>query len=153
NVPGGANSSPSFQNAIRSEMTRMSDPAPNPSDNPQASGTPPTAVTDKPPAAAPPKPALPTKPAPPKPPAKGGATRRGFLFFGRWIAAGWSTMTASLVAMVLGTVRFLFPNVLSEPPSTFKAGAPDLYEEGKVDDRFKTVGAWVIRGRNEQDQP
>ena len=34
-------------------------------------------------------------------------------------------------------MRFLFPNVLSEPPSTFKVGFADSYEEGKVDDTFK----------------
>ncbi|MCC6416731.1 MAG: ubiquinol-cytochrome c reductase iron-sulfur subunit [Gemmataceae bacterium] len=81
-------------------------------------------------------------------------TRRGLLMtlVGTWVGVAWCTFTGSLVAMTLGTVRFLFPNVLSEPPSTFKAGAPDQYEEGKVDDRFKTVGAWVIRARNEQDQ-
>jgi hypothetical protein len=50
--------------------------------------------------------------------------------------------------MTLGTVRFLFPNVLSEPPSTFRAGDPANYEDGKVDDKFKPVGAWVIRNRD-----
>jgi cytochrome b6-f complex iron-sulfur subunit len=136
----------------------MADPTPPVGDNPPAAGTPapappaPTSVTANPPAAAaPPKPALPPKPAPPKPPAKGGPTRRVFLF-GSWIAVAWCTLTASVTAMVLGTVRFLFPNVLSEPPSTFKAGSPDQYEDGKVDDRFKTVGAWVIRAKNERDQ-
>jgi cytochrome b6-f complex iron-sulfur subunit len=88
---------------------------------------------------------------PPKPPAKGGKTRRVFLF-GSWIAVAWWTLSASMVAMLLGTVRFLFPNVLSEPPSTFKAGTPDQFEDGKVDDKFKTVGVWVIRAKNESDQ-
>ncbi len=131
----------------------MSDPAPNPNQNPPAGATPApnapsTAVTANPPA----KPALPPKPAAPAKAGGKGPTRRGFLFFGSWIAVGWFTMTASLLAMVLGTVRFLFPNVLSEPPTTFKAGTPDQYDEGKVDDRFKTVGCWVVRNRNEQDQ-
>src|SRR5579872_2231624 len=96
--------------------------------------------------AAPPKPALPPKPAPPKPPAK-GAPRRFFLasIVGSWISVAWITFTASMVGMLLGTVRFLFPNVLSEPPSTFKAGDVNSYEENKVDDKFKELGAWVIR--------
>jgi cytochrome b6-f complex iron-sulfur subunit len=133
----------------------MAEPVPPAGDNPPATGTPApnppaTAVTATPPAAAPAKPALPPKPAPPKPPAKGGPTRRGF--FMSWISIAWITFSASMVGMVLGTVRFLFPNVLSEPPSTFKAGAPNQYEENKVDDRFKTVGAWVIRAKNERDQ-
>src|SRR5207253_8159276 len=61
--------------------------------------------------------------SPPKPPAK-AATRRFFLFsiLGSWMSLAWITFTASMVGMLLGTVRFLFPNVLSEPPSSFKAG-------------------------------
>ena len=47
--------------------------------------------------------------------------------------------------MLLGTVRFLFPNVLSEPPNKFKVGPPDQFEEGKVVDRFKDQGTWVVR--------
>ena len=47
--------------------------------------------------------------------------------------------------MVLGTLRFLFPNVLSEPPSKFKVGFPDSYEEGKVVERFKDQNAWIVR--------
>jgi len=118
----------------------MSDPNPNPV--PAA------------PVAAAPKPAPP--PLPPKPaaaakaPAKGGATRRGFLAAFTWISAAWVTFTAGMGLLTLGTVRFLFPNVLSEPPSTFRAGDPVNYEDGKVDDRFKPVGAWVIRNRDER---
>jgi cytochrome b6-f complex iron-sulfur subunit len=54
-------------------------------------------------------------------------------------------MVASLGLMTLGTLRFLFPNVLTEPPSRFKAGFPDTYEEGKVIDRFKDKNAWIVR--------
>jgi cytochrome b6-f complex iron-sulfur subunit len=99
---------------------------------------------------APPPPA-PPKPAPPKPPAK-GPDRRSFFFsiFGSPIVLAWTTLTASLVAMTLGTVRFLFPNVLSEPPSSFKAGDVGGYEENKVEDKYKDQGAWVIKSRDEQ---
>ena len=45
----------------------------------------------------------------------------------------------------LGTLRFLFPNVLSEPPSKFKVGFPDAFEEGKVVERFKDQNIWVVR--------
>src|SRR6266542_6038290 len=121
---------PRPERADRSERTCMSDPASKPSE-----------------------PAIPAAPAPPAkmPPGKGGTTRRYFLFK-TWIGAAWFGLIASCTGMVLGTVRFLFPNVLSEPSSTFKAGPPEQYEEGKVDDRFKTVGAWVIRAKNERDQ-
>jgi cytochrome b6-f complex iron-sulfur subunit len=125
----------------------MSEPTANPGET-AAAATGSSAATT-----APPKPVLPPKPAPAKPPA--GPSRRLFLgsMFGSWIAVAWVTFTASMVAMILGTVRFLFPNVLSEPPSTFKAGDVTNYEEGKVEDKFKDRGAWVILGRDEKNRP
>ncbi len=107
--------------------------------------------TPNPPAAGPP----PTPPAAPKPaakPAAKGADRRFFLLalFGSWMAIGWWGLTLSLAAMAAGTQRFLFPNVLSEPPSKFKAGFPDQYEEGKVTDRYKDQNAWVVRLRDDK---
>ena len=107
-------------------------------------------------AAVPPKPA-PAKPAPTKPAAAkpAGPTRRIFListFFGSWFAVAWTTFTASMIAMLLGTVRFLFPNVLSEPPSVYKAGGVADYEENKVDDKFKEFGFWVIRAKDDRNR-
>jgi cytochrome b6-f complex iron-sulfur subunit len=118
----------------------MSEPNPNITSTPPASTAP----------AAPPKPAAPAKPAPaPKAPAKaGGKDRRFFLLgalFGSWIAIAWTTMTASLIGMTLGTIRFLFPNVLSEPPSQIKVGFKDQYEDGQVVERFKDQNTWVVR--------
>jgi cytochrome b6-f complex iron-sulfur subunit len=101
-----------------------------------------------------PKPAAPApaaKPAPPKPPAKKGADRRGVLFavFGTWFGIAWAAFSASMLAMILGTLRFMFPNVLAEPPSTFKAGLPDQYEPGTVAEQFKQeFGCWIIREGN-----
>jgi len=100
---------------------------------------------------------IPPKPAAPaKAPAKGAPTRRGFLYgallIGSWFSAAWVAFTASMVGMTLYTVRFLFPNVLSEPPSSFRAGDVLTYEPNKVDDKFKEVGAWVIRGRDERNR-
>lgn len=128
---------------------------PNQPDNPNPS----TAVTATPPApastgvtAAPP----PAKPAAPAKAASEPPTRRNFvvstalIFFGSWMATAWTTFTLSMLGMTLGTVRFLFPNVLSEPPSTFKAGDPSSYEDNKVDDKFKEIGAWVIRAKDER---
>ena len=100
------------------------------------------------------------KPAPPKPAAKppakpSGPTRRIFIvttFFGSWFAIAWTTFTASMIAMLLGTVRFLFPNVLSEPPSVYKAGSVSDFEEGKVDDKFKEFGFWVIRAKDDRNR-
>jgi len=105
------------------------------------------ATTPTPPPAAP---AVPAKPAaPPKAPAKPGTGRRFFLasLVGSWFALGWTTLTATVAGMVLGTVRFLYPNVSSEPPSKVKVGTPDLYEEGKVNERFKDQNIWVVRDK------
>jgi cytochrome b6-f complex iron-sulfur subunit len=131
----------------------MSDPIPNsPGASPPPPEKPPTGVTTTPatPAAVPS--AVTTKPAAaaPKPaakPAAKGKERRFFLYamFGTWIGMAWTTMTASLGLMTLGTVRFLFPNVLAEPPSKIKVGFPDGYEEGKVVERYKDQHAWIVR--------
>jgi cytochrome b6-f complex iron-sulfur subunit len=93
------------------------------------------------------KPAVPAKPAPPaKAPAKGAPeARRDFLGIMSWFAAAWVFFTGTMLAMTLGTVRFLFPNVLSEPPSKFKVGFPDQYEDGKVVERFKDQNAWIVK--------
>jgi cytochrome b6-f complex iron-sulfur subunit len=126
----------------------MSEPTPPPA-------APISPVPPAPAAAAPPKVTVPPKPAAPaKAPAKAGPSRRGFFetVIGSWFQAAWVAFTASMAGMTLYTVRFLFPNVLSEPPSTFRAGDVLTYEPGKVDDKFKDVGAWVIRGRDERNR-
>src|SRR5438045_3593614 len=97
------------------------------------------AATTGPAAAAP----APTKPAPAKAPAKPPVKSRRFFLaamFGSWFAVAWTAFIASMLAMTLGTIRFLFPNVLSEPPSKFKVGDPQQYEDGKVVERFKDQG-------------
>ncbi len=117
----------------------MSDPNTNLSGTP--SPQPPSAPA---PAAVAPKPAAPAA----KPPAKSAVkARRMFLLtlVGSWFAIAWTTLTLSLIAMTLGTLRFLFPNVLSEPPSRVKVGFPDQYEDGKVVDRYKDQNIWVVR--------
>ncbi|MFQ6002804.1 MAG: ubiquinol-cytochrome c reductase iron-sulfur subunit [Candidatus Zixiibacteriota bacterium] len=45
---------------------------------------------------------------------------------------GWGGLLSSILISLSGTVRFLFPNVLFEPPSTFKLGKPEDYKEGSV---------------------
>ena len=43
-------------------------------------------------------------------------------------------------------IRFLFPNVLFEPPQAFKIGVPSDYKIGEVDARWKKkYGIWVVR--------
>ncbi len=100
----------------------------------------------KPPAAAPaPAPAAPAKSAAPAKP--GQQTRRGFL---SWAAVGWISFVAAFLGLGGLTQRFMAPNVSSEPPSKFKAGFPDAFEEGKVTDRFKDQNAWVVKLRDDK---
>jgi cytochrome b6-f complex iron-sulfur subunit len=89
----------------------------------------------------------PTRPAPAAQAARPGKSRRSFLLaiVGSWLGIAWTALTASLMGMFLGTVRFLFPNVLSEPPSKFKAGVPSDYDEGQVVTRYKDKGTWIVR--------
>ena len=77
--------------------------------------------------------------------AAGGSevSRRGFL---SWITAGWLAFGALTTGTLIGTVRFLFPNVLFEPPQTFRAGFPEEYTVGDVSTRFKSQFAvWIVR--------
>lgn len=95
-----------------------------------------------PPAAAAPKPA-----APAAKPAAGGiqsTQRREFVF--NWLTLAWLAFTGATIAALSTTLRFLFPNVLFEPKSSFKAGKPDEYEIGQVDTRWKErYNVWIIR--------
>jgi cytochrome b6-f complex iron-sulfur subunit len=121
----------------------MSEPNSNVPGNPPepAPAPPPPAAVATAPAAA--KPTAPAKP----PAAAKGKARRNFLvaLVATPFALAWTSFTAAMLAMTLGTVRFLFPNVLSEPPSKFKAGFPDDFEEDKVTDRFKDKNAWIVK--------
>jgi cytochrome b6-f complex iron-sulfur subunit len=75
--------------------------------------------------------------------AGGDVSRRGFL---SWISAGWLAFAALTAGTLIGTVRFLFPNVLFEPPQTFRAGFPEEYTIGDVSTRFKDqFGVWIVR--------
>jgi cytochrome b6-f complex iron-sulfur subunit len=62
-----------------------------------------------------------------------------------WIALSWGAFSAASVAALAATGRFMFPNVLNEPPQQFKAGFPSEYGPG-VDERWKEkFGIWLVR--------
>ncbi|HMO86735.1 MAG TPA: ubiquinol-cytochrome c reductase iron-sulfur subunit [Lacipirellulaceae bacterium] len=92
----------------------------------------------------PPMPAKPdyAKPAPARAAAKvpaDGEDRRGFLGLGFWLLGAVSTLWTLL------TVKYMFPNVLREPPSKFKVGFPDAFPAGQVQEKFKAqFGVWVV---------
>jgi cytochrome b6-f complex iron-sulfur subunit len=70
-------------------------------------------------------------------------TRRG------WIALAWGSFTAASAAALAATGRFMFPNVLNEPPQQFKIGFPSEYGPG-VDERWKEkFGVWIVRTPND----
>jgi cytochrome b6-f complex iron-sulfur subunit len=75
-----------------------------------------------------------------------GVTRRSTL---KWMTAAWVGFAAATAAGLTATVRFLFPNVLFEPPTRFKAGDPSTYSFG-VDERWKAkYRVWVVRNSDE----
>ena len=59
---------------------------------------------------------------------------------------GWVAFSAACASSLVATARFLFPNVLFEPPQAFKAGFPGEYNVGEVDTRWKDAfGVWIVR--------
>jgi cytochrome b6-f complex iron-sulfur subunit len=73
-----------------------------------------------------------------------GEGRRHFLLSA--IAIGWCSFAGAVVAMSAGVLRFVFPNVLFEPPQSFNAGSPDAYADGQVSVRWKQEhGIWIVR--------
>ena len=62
-----------------------------------------------------------------------------------WMGVAWGAFTAASAAALAATGRFMFPNVLNEPPQQFKAGFPNEYGMG-VDERWKEkFGVWIVR--------
>jgi len=73
----------------------------------------------------------------------GGFSRRLFLWS---LPVGWTAFSAACASSLIATARFLFPNVLFEPPQSFKAGFPGEYNAGEVDVRWKDAfGVWIVR--------
>ncbi len=99
--------------------------------------------SEKPAPAAGARPATTGKPAPRRAAtAAKKVTRREFPF----LAIGWAMFTAAMAAGLTAAGRFMFPNVLTEPPSTFTAGFPEDFAIGVVDTRFKErYQVWVVR--------
>jgi cytochrome b6-f complex iron-sulfur subunit len=94
-------------------------------------------------------PALPPKPV--KPAAKKGADaeqdRRGFLemALGSFMATGFTALSMTGGLFGLGLARFMFPNVLAEPPSRFKVGFREGFPAGKVETKYVAqYGVWVV---------
>lgn len=79
----------------------------------------------------------------PKTPPKRQVDRRSFF---SWLGLAWISFTAATLGFLAAIGRLFFPNVLFEPPLTFKAGFPKDYVIGAVDERFKeSFGVWLVR--------
>ncbi|MFN0019237.1 MAG: ubiquinol-cytochrome c reductase iron-sulfur subunit [Pirellulaceae bacterium] len=85
-------------------------------------------------------------------PAAATATRRTFMAsilgfaFGSSMAVGFSSLAITHLMWVLGLARFMFPNILTEPPTRFKVGFPDAFSPGQVETKFiPQFGVWIVR--------
>jgi cytochrome b6-f complex iron-sulfur subunit len=68
-------------------------------------------------------------------------TRRNFLS-----RAGWVAFFSFVGTMLLGSLRFMFPRVLFEPSTVFKAGFPGDYPVGTVSTKWvKDYRTWIVR--------
>ncbi|MBM4009907.1 MAG: ubiquinol-cytochrome c reductase iron-sulfur subunit [Planctomycetes bacterium] len=101
--------------------------------------------------AAPPRTVATVPPKPVKPAKKGeeAEDRRGFLqiALGSAMALGFTALSVTSGLFTLGLARFMFPNVLAEPPSKFKVGFKDGFPSGKVETKYvPQYGVWVVNG-------
>ena len=104
--------------------------------------TPPMSASGK--AAAAPVAAKPPTAAATAKPAEEGVSRRSFMSWA--LPVGWVAFSAACTSSLVATARFMFPNVLFEPPQSFKAGFPGEYNVGEVDVRWKDAfSVWIVR--------
>jgi cytochrome b6-f complex iron-sulfur subunit len=68
-------------------------------------------------------------------------SRRDFLSLG-----GWAGVLGALGVLTAGFARFMYPRVLFEPSTIFKAGKAEDYAPNTVDDRYiPAQRVWIIR--------
>jgi len=82
-------------------------------------------------------------------------TRRGFagFFFGSFMATGFTTLALTHLLWLLGLARFMFPNILTEPPSKFRVGKKENFAPGMVENKFKAqYGVWIVNSEYEGEQ-
>lgn len=67
--------------------------------------------------------------------------------FGSAVGLGFAALGATGGLWAAATARFMFPNVVTEPPSRIKIGPPTDFPPGRVETKFKSQhGIWVVHG-------
>ena len=101
---------------------------------------------------APPMPAKPEFARPAATAASADPSRRTFMaavggaLFGSSLAVGFTSLAVTNVMWGLGLARFMFPNILIEPPTKFKVGSPANFGPGQVETKFiPEFGVWIVR--------
>src|SRR5687768_4310710 len=151
-APGGAAADKPAASASAPESATAGKPAPVTPVTPAAAGTP---VAPRPVAPVAPKPAAPAvdlagKTTTPAATAAKVSSRdpddSSPLVTRRvWLGMAWGAFSAASAAALAATGRFMFPNVLNEPPQQFKVGFPADFGMG-VDERYKeSNGVWIVR--------
>lgn len=99
--------------------------------------------------------AIPQKPPTAKDKKKGETDRRSFVAVCLSpLAVAFIFMAVTSVNWLLALARFMFPNVLVEPPTKFKIGSPSDYPLGGVSTKWLAArGVWIVhtdqyKGRN-----
>lgn len=64
-----------------------------------------------------------------------------------FLTVGWFGIFSSIAGSVLGSVRYMFPNVLYEPPTAFKIGKPSDYPPDTVT-FVPDKKIFVVRGKD-----
>lgn len=98
---------------------------------------------------------IPQKPPASKDKKKGEVGRRSFVAVCLSpLAVAFASMAATSLLWLLDLARFMFPNVLVEPPTKFKIGPPSDYPLGGVSTKWLAArGVWIVhtdqyKGRN-----
>ena len=86
-------------------------------------------------------------------------TRRGMLaamsamagvFLGSFLATGFTSLGVVFGLWGLGFARFMFPNILTEPPNRFKVGFPTDFAPDTVETKFKAqYGVWIVNAEHD----
>ncbi len=100
-------------------------------------------------------PPIPVKPSAAKDKKNSGTDRRSFVAACLSpLAIGFGSMAATSLIWLLDLARFMFPNVLVEPPTKFKIGPASDYPLGGVSTKWLAArGVWIVhtdqyKGRN-----